>query len=553
MLTAKRLYLYSVLFVSLMLLLWGLADLARFLFDELAHAVGSAPAFGGTFAGEELSRALALGLVAGITFVVHLLLVRRTLHGSPPEVADERASASRSTYFFLALSATGVALLLSTYELVRSLLGALAFGLRGYDLAWPLGGIVVFGAAWVLHLVVRRTDLRVAPGRLAGDWLTRAYLYGGLLVLCLIAALQLGAALTVAARGVLDLQPAWASNRWWEEAAVGPVAASIAASTAWLIHWLMAGHLLAAPDPMGAAHRLARTRRGYFLVLVLVSATSVLVFTATGLQHLLAELLGTWRPNEGSRLVEDIGGPLLVALPFAVTWWWHLRRAALEAARVGGATVHRAVTRTGRLVVAFVGLSGLVVGLAWQLRILLATAMADHQTSLFTSGSASDDGAAALAVALVGLVIWTPAWALSQRERAGHSVEAAMSGSRRGYLMLVSGLAVVALMGSLAYLVWQGTRALLESGTVGDTTWAFAILGVATVVLGYHLWQLRADLALAPAIGAGEPVPGEAVTGIEARARETIEISAPAGADFKVLNAAIRTELPDGYELRIVG
>jgi hypothetical protein len=33
---------------------------------------------------------------------------------------------------------------------------------------------------------------------------------------------------------------------------------------------------------------------------------------------------------------------------------------------------------------------------------------------------------------------------------------------------------------------------------------------------------------------------------------ELLEISAPAGADFKVLNAAIRTELPDGYSIRVV-
>jgi hypothetical protein len=29
-------------------------------------------------------------------------------------------------------------------------------------------------------------------------------------------------------------------------------------------------------------------------------------------------------------------------------------------------------------------------------------------------------------------------------------------------------------------------------------------------------------------------------------------ISAPAGSDFKVLNAAIRSELPEGYVMRIV-
>ena len=81
MLTAKRLYLYGVLLVSLVLLLWGLVDLVRFALDELARAAGTAPAYAGTFEREALSLALALTLVAGVIFFIHLMLVRRTLRG----------------------------------------------------------------------------------------------------------------------------------------------------------------------------------------------------------------------------------------------------------------------------------------------------------------------------------------------------------------------------------------------------------------------------------------------------------------------------------------
>jgi hypothetical protein len=546
MLTAKRLYLYGVLLVSLVLLLWGLTDMLRFAFDELAQAVGTAPALGGSFAREELSRALALVIVAGAIFAVHLVLVGRTLRGSAADVADERASASRATYFFLVLAGTGIAFGWSLFSLAYELISTVAFDERGRDLIGPAGGAIVIGSAWLAHLVVRRGDLRSAPERTAGDWLTRGYLYGALFATFLVGAMSAADMLTVVARQVLDLQPAWESYRWWQEAITGPVAGTMVASAGWLSHWFFADRLLRAPDPMGEAHRSARTRRGYFLAVVAVSATAVLVFTSMSLRDVFAEVLGVWRSSEGSRLVEDIGGPLLMIVPFALAWWWHLHRVSREALVLGGDVGGRAVALTGRLAVAFVGLAGLAGGLAWQLQALFDAVGSSSRVSLFTSSDSGDAGTSALALALVGLVLWTPAWALAQRDRVRFTVEDATATSRRAYLMLVSGLSVLAAMGSLAYLVWQATRVLLESGGVDDASWAFAILVVSVLVLAYHIWQLSSDLAVARVHEDG--VRRTAAS----RATEIIEISAPAGADFRVLNAAIRSELPEGYELQVV-
>ncbi len=98
-------------------------------------------------------------------------------------------------------------------------------------------------------------------------------------------------------------------------------------------------------------------------------------------------------------------------------------------------------------------------------------------------------------------------------------------------------------MMALAFVIYQATRLLLGTELVDDASWALAVLIVAGIVLAYHLWCLRADMAVARTIEA--PASGEA------RAVETIEISAPAGTDFSVLNAAIRTELPEGFEIVI--
>ncbi len=546
--TAKRIYLYGILGIALVPLLWGLSDLLRFAFDQLGGALGVSPAFMGSFAREELSRALALVLVAGGIVLVHLALLRSLVGHSRADAADERAATSRAVYFFLVLVGTGAVLLWSAYDLLYDLIGSWLLDRRDLDPAGRLAGVIVVGGAWALHLLARRGDIRSAPARLAGDWLTRAYLYGALFTTWLIVALQSGEALTTVARGVLGLRPAWIAGDWWQEALTGALAAVIVAALGWLTHWLIVNRLLAAPDPVGASQRNAASRRGYFLAVTLVSAFAVLILSATSLGAATAALLGTWAPTEGSRLIEDVGGPLLLLLPFGLGWWWHQRQVVREAEERGGAPAARAVTRTAHLVVAFVGLVGLAAGLAWELQVVIEGVTGAAPDDLVAVSGSEGDAARALALALVALALWVPAWAMVQRDRARYTAEAAGAVSRRAYLMLVSGLSVVAAMGSSAFLVWQATRALLDSGPSDDPSWAIAILAVAVVVLLYHLWQLRRDAravetALVSAAKSSE---------ISQHTVETIEIIAPPDADFRVLNAAIRSELPDGYEMRII-
>ncbi|MFO7530956.1 MAG: DUF5671 domain-containing protein, partial [Candidatus Limnocylindrales bacterium] len=344
--TVKRLYLYGVLGVALVLLLWGLSDLLRFGLDQVARAAGADPAFAGRLAREDLSRAVALVIVAGSIFAVHLALIRQSLRGPKAAVVDERASVARSTYFFLVLAGTGTALGLASIDLVDGFIAAVGFGERGWRPMSSLASIAVFGIAWALHLRVHLDDLRSVPHRLAGDWLTRAYLYGTLTVAVLIATVETGEVLAASARRLLDLRPALAPDDWWQESITWPVAAITVAAIAWLSHWLLGTRLLRAPDPIGAAQRVSRTRRGYFLALVLVSTSAVLLLGALGLRHVLAEMQGVWRSTDGPTLLEDVGGPLLPALPFMVAWWWHQRRVAHEALATGGGGAARSVGRT---------------------------------------------------------------------------------------------------------------------------------------------------------------------------------------------------------------
>jgi hypothetical protein len=550
MTTAKRLYLYGVMGAALVPLLWGLTSLLRLLVRAAAASIGSREMVGADVIRDDLSLALALVLVAVPIWLVHAWLVRRSMSGSGEAAVDERSSGPRSAYFFVVLVITGSVATLQLYEIIQQLAGQVLVGYRVWGLAGATAAFVVLGSAWLSHIWWRRADFRVAPARTADDWLTRAYLYAGLFIVAVAAVSWVGTIASIIAGELVESRAIWESWQSWQDALVSPLAGALAASLAWSVQWLVAARLLRAEPPLGTAHRASRTRTGYFLAMVLISATAVLLLVSSSLMQALAEVLGVWRPNEGSRWLEDVGGPLVMAAPYAVAWWWHWRRSAGEALAFGSEQRRTAVLRSSRLVVTFVGLAGLSIGLAWSLFALLEYLEPSGRT-LFATSVLREQVTPALAAALVGLLMWVPTWRRSQAARAREPLAVAASTSRRIYLLAVSGLAIAALMAALAALVYQATRVLLDAGPVGDVSWAAAVLLVAVVVLAYHLLQLRSDGVLVARSTATDRI--EAGTaGLDPNVAETLEITAPAGADFKALNAVIRAGLPDGYALRVV-
>jgi hypothetical protein len=350
---------------------------------------------------------------------------------------------------------------------------------------------------------------------------------------------------------LLSVRPAWGTASAWRESIFDSLTILAVASVGWVIHWSMSGRLQRAPDPMGRSHRGSLARTGYFLGVVLVSAIVVLPTAAWSLTTILLELFGLQRADAAGRLIEEAGGPLTIALVFLVAWWWHRRRASSEALAFGGQTRQRSVVRATRLIVAIVGLAGLAVSFVWGLAMVLDLMGTPSGRDLIPS-STLRVATPALAAALVGLIMWLPAWLRSQQERTRTGVEAATATARRTYLLFVSGVAVVAVMGSLAWLIYEAMRQLLDIGAINDTSWAISLLAVASVGLAYHLLELRSDLRLSRALTpeAAEPVVLEAPEA--SRAREAIEISGPVDADFTQLNDVIASSLPDGFALRVI-
>ena len=291
---------------------------------------------GATLTREELSWALALVVVAVPIWSLHAWLLQRSMRGCEAAASDERASSARATFFFLVLVVTLSVAGWYLVELCSAVIRLISSGAEPWGVAGSMAGAAVVGSAWLLHLLWRGQDLSVEPRRTAGDWLTRLYVYGVLFVVAFLALIATANVLTTLSRQILDVRPLLESAAWWREAIVIPLALMVVAATGWLFHWRLSARLMQAAPPMGEAHRDSRTRTGYLLGVVLLCAVAVLLLGTMSLRHIFAELIGVWRSSEGSRLVEDIGGPIIMLAPFLVAWWWHLRRATREALDLGG-------------------------------------------------------------------------------------------------------------------------------------------------------------------------------------------------------------------------
>jgi hypothetical protein len=494
---------------------------------------------------EALSLAIALVLVGAPVWALHAWLIRRTTQ-DPRVRADELASAPRGVYFLVVLSVTLLGSLFAAGDAIAQIVRAVTLDYRIDELAAPTSTAMVMGAAWLGHVAVRRQDLRREPARLAGDWTTRLYLYGASFVLVLAALIMAAETLTILGQELTGSQPLFEGPRWFEEMMPGTAAMAAVATAWWVVHIAMGDRLIRAPAPMGEAHRHARSRVAYFLAVILLCAVAVLLSLGEALRHLLSGVLGVWQSIDQMRYEQQAYVPWISVLPFVAAWWFHGRRVSREALATGGEALQDRVVRARRLLVAFVGLAGLAFGTAWGVGGVVNLVGEAYRTGVLSSSILRADVTLGVAAALVGAVLWLPAWYREQRERGRDPVVAAASTARRSYLLAVSGVAVVAAMLSFAWLVYQGIRVATDTGMADDWTWAIGGISVALVVLGYHLLTLRSDERVAAAARPAESEPVAADQAVE-----ELEILGPPDADFEAVNATIRSSLPKGFQLRI--
>jgi hypothetical protein len=530
----RRIYLYTVAFISLEILVWGAVRLGRSVLD-------------GGQTGEEassLAGALSLVLVGIPVFGLHWWLAQREVSRHP----EERAEWPRVLFLYGALFVT----LIPVAHNILALLNRALFSLFGLDPAAALIGggqawgdnlaavLINLAAAAVLFWVLRADWKAGPPGETQREarhlhadlWLV----YGlGLVVFGVSRLLQfiLGAGhrygLGVAAPlgdGLALLivgLPLWyLATQAVRQALSEPEAAADAAG-------LSADKRSSAAKQSGALPRLR-----ILYTLTLICAVGVLPAVGLALYTLLRLALGVDQPPNVA--LAHLNRPLSLAVPLGMVWAYYARvlraeihrpaePASLAAGRslapVSGvfatgwlarfrrtARLARALPLPGRAglrrlyyyTLALLGLGGVFLGLFLLLSYLVETLL----SGLVVWGDTLPSSlAAGLAALLVGLPVWLLSWLPVQQEAAldnEFGEHARRSVVRKGYLFFLIFLSLAGLIASALSLLFQLLTALLGDAPLqAEVELAQGLMTsvLFAVFLGYHWHVRRQDSRLA--------------------------------------------------------
>ncbi len=505
--TIRRLYLYSVAFVSLETVLWGAIGLLRSFIS------------GETIGGDviRLAQALSLLLVGVPVFALHWWLAQRSALKNP----EERSNAVRAVFLYATLLATMLPIAQNALAIIiRSL--AVVFDVNferlmlGADqtISDNLVAIIVNGLVALYFVFVLRADWRVPPVGNAYQITRRIFrliwvLYGA--ILCILGLQQI----------------LLYSLRVWEESGIRSQALLPNGIALLLVGlpviggaWYTVQIGLTAPEERFSLIRLV----GLFLAVIFTATFSLLTLTIS-LVEVFEFALGA--SSQLSSMLYDLAGPFSVAVPLTIVWILAVRelRAASNMVKdafpdenhgfavhevdnltlVGGLddrlgkTVQPLMIGMWRLYYYLLALYGLItifLGLYFSLQTLINVIF---QSNFRWEESSRSELSGALAALVVGLPLWFINWRSVQREIAQPGElgeQARRSLFRRGFLFLVLFASVIGIMFSAGALLYQFILAWL--GDPAQEMQALVVNHIKTVILfaifGFYHWRiLRGD------------------------------------------------------------
>ncbi|HZO25395.1 MAG TPA: DUF5671 domain-containing protein [Chloroflexota bacterium] len=562
MIVARRVYLYGIAFATVWMLVNGLAGLLEVALEAVAQAVvGPVAIVPGSGLADMVSFYGALTGIGLVTWIIHWGLVVRGVGRDP--VAETR-SAIRKLYLYGVLLIGGLILIFEFRQVLIDLLG-LAFGtVSGSDVAngevlEPLSMLAATGAFWAYHLRVVHRDRAAVPETGAAATIRRWCVYGlsfvGLMLLLfgMSGLLSRLIELSVPRDGnAID------SGRWLALDISGRAASVVAGLIAWVSAWGGSTRQfanLAGPD----RERDSVLRKVYLYGVLLIAVTWTVWSVALTLYVLLRSLL---IPSEAgalwSALQSDLGDTLASLIVFGIAWAYHARVVSHEAGAAQELDRQATIRWIYGYIVALVGVVTFSIGLGGTLGTVLdllanpGLTRSEHwweeRLSLFAT------------MIVVGLPIWLIPWHRLQREVVASVARRSLA--RRIYIYLVLGVAVLTLLGSGAYTLYQILRvALGEQWTVTNTSDlidAASAAIVAGLMLAYHLRVFQRDSALAREDDAAEPpvpavptpllAPGDGLT-LSAGGRELVTllvVRPPTPGDGEALRERLQAALPPG-------
>jgi hypothetical protein len=488
--TVRRVYVYLVAFVSLLVAAYGATGLARNVIGAALPASVAAPdsvrqdvAWNGAY------------LIVGLPiWLLHWLLAQRAARTSP----DERAATLRRLYVYGVLAA----MLLAVAGAAQNALELPLMALLRDQPEWrqdPVRGVlqqlpwlVVGSAVWLYHYRVAVSDRLAAGERAGAATVRRWYVYGAALIAFLFLLREAAHVLRLAweivagsATGSIARAPALGL--------AGAIATALVALGIWVTHWT----LRAAGPPHDAIRDddARSTLRPVYLFLALtVCVGASLAGLAQLLYYALGRLLGVSNPGGvGGNLLVAMAGPVSAVIVYGGAWL-SVRHAVSRQALAQTELPRQAGVR--RLYLYLVALVAIAVtasgtgGLLWT--------VADLATSAPRAVSSDTWWREQFSLYATLLAVGLPVWARHWGPVAARDGEAG-SLARRIYLYVTLGAAVLALLGAGITVARQVLLLVLgEAATASAMTnlaRSLAVSAVAGIVIAYHRRILRRDMA----------------------------------------------------------
>ena len=488
MITIRRIYLYAVTFVSLLVVLWGVIGLVRSIF-------AGAEVGGGV---SRLAGALSLILVGVPVFLIHWTLAQRYALKD----VEERSARLRAFFLYGSLLALLVPAVQNILALLNraflSALGQPAFRAMlggGQSLSDNLVAIFLNLAVAAYFYTVLLADWRSSP--LGEGYPDTRRLYRYLWMLYGLAMVVFGI------QQVLGyLLEAWqATGIGTQLLLANGLALLLVGTPLWVFAWGRIQRSLVEPVEAQSLFRLV-----VLYVLAFVGMGVTLVSAGFVLYNLLrlafgelAALAGPGR-NAGALLLSEISAPLSVAISFGLSWAYYGRLLGVEMNALPDEPRRAELKRLYYYVLSLAGLVATFVGLQLLLAFLLDVLLSQQ---VVWGVALRQNLAAALSTLVISLPLWVLAWRPMLREAAAEGEagdRSRRSMVRKGYLFLVLFAAVLGVMFSAGALLFQ-----LLSAVLGDpaedlllaSARMLTLVLLFAIVVAYHWQALRGDNRIA--------------------------------------------------------
>ena len=470
--TVRRLYFYIVSFVALMVASNGLMIVVMWILD-------------GLFGDEVLSDSTTL-LAAGVAMAIVGLPIWifhwRTIQRQVADLPVETHSLIRKFYIYVVL---GVAIGMAIAASVTGLLWV--FGSDSFS-GFPWAALMVWLAVWVFHWKI---ESREGQPTWETQGIRRLYLYLVSLVTLVMVAVGFGVAihhiLLEAYESLASLPLILQSKaELWRDSMRTALALVMVGGVAWGSHWLYF-----------ARREFGSTLRQVYLYAfaILGGVVTILVSLGIILYGVLVWLMGVAEDDTVAVHFRFLPGAL-TALSIGIGLWGYHWMVAQREAEVSPGESQR-VYKTYAYFLAALGLGTLAVAVGTVMTTFIGIVVESARVDLTEPDYWQNQIAVVITLGVLGAPLWGYYWTYIQRQVRVGDAEERSSLNRRIFIFATLGAGVLALLGSVSFLIFVLLRDALEGElaltVLREAKFAIGIIVAAAMFLPYYWMVYRQD------------------------------------------------------------